>query len=255
MIRSISRTLRFTLFTLVEYARSGRVLVELVASVIFFYIFLRRWTSAPPPSYFFSTVGLFALALSFYSSASIMALGDRPQSYLILARRLGRGSYLLGLYLAVLTVVWGIYGLISLVTALYNPVAELTLGGWLLGTTPLLLNVALLAALLTLMAPMVLPATARLTVLALIAIAFSGSLIGGQTLAGLPGPLVVVLSVLRTIFSTPLLPAFTGFELSISREYGGLAIAIPLAQLSLTLGLLALALYAFARRELIFSGA
>jgi hypothetical protein len=61
--------------------------------------------------------------------------------------------------------------------------------------------------------------------------------------------------VLRAIFSTPLLPAFTGFALSISRDYSGLALAIPIAQLSLTLGLLALALYVFSRREIIFSGA
>ncbi|HNP71419.1 MAG TPA: hypothetical protein PLO33_15665 [Kouleothrix sp.] len=255
MARSLSRTLRFTIFTLVEYTRSGRILVELAATTIFFYIFLRRWTSAPPPNYFFSTVALFELALSFYTSASIMALGDRPQGYLILARRVGRNGYLLGLYLAVLAIAVALYGLISLATALYNPVAGLTLAGWLAGTTPLLLNVALLSALLALMAPMVLPASARLTVLALIAVAFSGSLIGGQTLAGLPGPLVAVLSVLRTIFSTPLLPAFTGFELALSRDYSGLALAIPLAQFSLTLGLLALALYAFARREIIFSGA
>jgi len=115
--------------------------------------------------------------------------------------------------------------------------------------------VALLAAMLTLMAPMVLPAGWRLAMLALIAIAFSGSLIGGQTLAELPVPITTTLNVLRAIFSTPLLPAFTGFALSISRDYSGLALAIPIAQLSLTLGLLALALYVFSRREIIFSGA
>lgn len=254
-MRTVVRTLRFTSFTLIEYARSGRILIELLASVIFFYIFLRRWTSALQPEYFFSVVGLFALALGFYTSASVLALGDRPQGYLVLVRRLGRGGYLLGLYLAVLTVVAGLYGLISAATALYNPVANLSSGGWLLGTLPLLLNVALLAAMLTLMAPMVLPAGWRLAMLALIAIAFSGSLIGGQTLAELPVPITTTLNVLRAIFSTPLLPAFTGFALSISRDYSGLALAIPIAQLSLTLGLLALALYVFSRREIIFSGA
>jgi hypothetical protein len=68
------------------------------------------------------------------------------------------------------------------------------------------------------------------------------------------GPIATALEVLRTIFSTPLLPAFTGFALSLSRDYSGIGVAIPLAQLSLTLSLLALAVYAFARRELIFSG-
>lgn len=255
MMKSFTRTLRFTAFTLVEYARSGRILVELIASVIFFYIFLRRWTSALTPEYFFSTVGLFVLGLTFYTASSVNALGDRPQGYLLLARRLGRGGYLLGLYLAIQAIVWALYGLICLGSAVYNPVVELDLRGWLLGTIPLLLNAALLAALLTLLAPMVMPAAGRLAVLALIAIAFSGGLIGGQTLAELPRALTATLSVLRTLFSTPLLPAFTGFALSVSRDYSGIALAIPLAQLSLTLGLLALATYVFSRREIIFSGA
>jgi len=56
------------------------------------------------------------------------------------------------------------------------------------------------------------------------------------------------------IFSTPLLPAFTGFALAISRDYSGIAFAIPLAQLFLTLGLLTMAVYIFARREIILSG-
>ena len=157
--------------------------------------------------------------------------------------------------LAIQAIVWAIYGLISLATALYNPVVGLDLRGWLLGTVPLLLNATLLGALLMLLAPMVLPPAGRLAVLALIAIAFSGSLIGGQTLAELPSGLTAALSVLRTIFSTPLLPAFTGFALSVSRDYSGIAFAIPLAQLSLTLGLLAMAAYIFSRREIIFSGA
>ena len=251
---SLIRTLRFTGFTLVEYARSGRFLIELLAGVIFLYIFLRRWTSAPLPEYFFSTTSLFVLALTFYSTSSALGLGDRPQGYLLLVRRLGRGGYLLGFYLAAQMIVWAIYGLISLVMAIYNPIQGLNVGGWLLGSIPLLLNAALLGALLTLLAPTVLPATARLAVLALVAIAFSGGLIGGQTLADLPRPVTAAINIARTIFSTPLLPAFTGFALSISRDYSGIAFAIPLAQLFLTLSLLTMAVYVFARREIILSG-
>ncbi len=118
---------------------------------------------------------------------------------------------------------------------------------------PLLLNVALLGALLTLLSPMVLAAGWRLAILALVAIAFSGNLLGGVVMQQL-GSLATALEVLRTIFSTPLLPAFTGFALSVSRDYSGIGFVIPLAQLSLTLSLLALALYAFTRHELIFSG-
>ena len=250
---ALVRTIRFSAFTLVEYARSGRILVELIAGVVFFYIFLRRWTSAPTPEYFFSTVGLFELALTFYTASSINAMGDRPQGYLVLARRLGRGGYLVGLYLAVQTLVWAIYGAISLATALYNPVAGLDLLDWLRGTLPLLLNLTLLGALLILFAPMVLTPASRLAVLGLIAVAFSGGLIGGQTLTELPSAVVTALGVLRTIFSAPLLPAFTGFALSVSRNYEGISFAIPLSQLSLTLGLLSLAVYVFSRREIIFS--
>jgi len=248
------RTLRFVGFTLVEYARSGRILIELLAGVIFFYIFLRRWTSLPLPEYFFETTSLFALALTFYSTSSMLGLGDRPQGYLLLVRRLGRGGYLLGFYLAAQVIVWGVYWLISLVMALYNPIQGLDLRGWLLGSLPLLLNTALLGALLTLLTPIVLPATGRLVVLAVVAIAFSGGLIGGQTLADLPAPVTAAINISRTIFSTPLLPAFTGFALSISRDYSGIAFAIPLAQLFLTLGLLTMAVYVFARREVILSG-
>jgi len=46
-LKTFTRTFRFVGFTLVEYARSGRILVELLAGMIFFYIFLRRWTSLP----------------------------------------------------------------------------------------------------------------------------------------------------------------------------------------------------------------
>lgn len=252
-MNAISRTLRFVGFTLVEYARSGRILIELLAGVAFFYIFFRRWSSPPPPDYFFSYTGLFTLALTFYTLSSILGLGDRPQSYVLLVRRLGRGGYLIGLYLAAVLVILAMYGLISLGVAIYNPVSDLGLGGWLLGTTPLLLNVALLGALLTLLTPMVLTSGWRLAVLALVAIAFSGNLIGGPTLVRL-GPLADVLGVLRAIFSTPLLPAFTGFALSLTRDYSGLSAAILLSQLSLAVGLLGLAVYVFSRRELIFSG-
>jgi hypothetical protein len=249
------RTVRFAAFTLVEYARSGRILIDLLAGVIFFYLFLRRFDSSPTSEYFFSINSLFTLGLSFYTASAIMGLGDRPQGYLILSRRLGRGGYVLGLYLALLAVVWGIYALVSLATTIYNPVEGLDARGWLQGSLPLLLNVALLNALLTLLAPMVLPATGRLAVLALVAIAFSGNLISGQTLAGLPSSLTTAISVLRTIFSTPLLPAFTGFSLAVNRQYDTVAYAILFAQLSLTLGLLSLAVYVFLRREIIFNGA
>lgn len=248
-------TLRFAAFTLVEYVRSGRVLVESIATASVYYVFFRRWTTPMPAEYFFATAAVFALALTFYSASAIYGLGDRPQSYVVLARGLSRASYLLGLYLAVLAVVGACYGATCLAVAILNPVAGLTVGGWALGTLPLLLNVALLSALLLLLAPMVLSTGWRLAILAFVALAFSGTLIGGPTMATLPPAVATALDVIRTLFSAPLLPAFTGFALAVERDYAGAAALIPVSQLSLTLGLLALAIYTFRRRELIFSGA
>lgn len=206
------------------------------------------------PEYFFSTVNLFTLGLTVYTGSSILALGDRPAGYVTLARRLGRGPYLLGLYLAVLAVSWGVYGAICLLVAFTNPIRGLGVIGWALGTIPLLLNVALLAAFLTLLTPIVLPAPWRLAVLALVALAFSGSLIGGAALSSLPESVAIALDVMRTILSTPLLPAFTGFAISVSRDYSGASAAVPVAQLFLVIGLLAFAVYSFAKREIVFSG-
>src|SRR5262245_8552820 len=112
-MQSITRTLRFVAFTLVEYARSGRILVEFLATMVFFYLFFRRSTSPMQGGYFFSAASLFTLALSFYTTSAMMGLGDRPQGYVLLVRRLSRASYLIGLYLAALAIIAGLYGLLS----------------------------------------------------------------------------------------------------------------------------------------------
>ncbi|MEM8534641.1 MAG: hypothetical protein AAGF95_27610 [Chloroflexota bacterium] len=245
------RIFHFVLFTLTEYIRSGRILVEIIAAAAVFYIFFLRYTVQA--DYFFSTAGVLVLILTFYTTSVILGLGDRPQGYVLLVRKLGRGGYLLGLYLAAFIVEMGFYGIISLATALLNPAVDLDIRGWVLGTIPLALNVALLGALLMLLTPIVLTASWRLVVLAVVALAFSGNLIGGPILNVLWEPIRVALDVSRTIFSTPLLPAFTGFSLSVTRDYSNFNIAIPFAQLSLTLSLIALSMYAFSKRDIIFS--
>lgn len=252
-MNALVRTCWFAVFTLSEYLRSGRIVVEVLATAAAYYLFFRRWTMPMTPEYFFSTAGLLMLGLTVYTGSTILALGDRSVGYVTLARRLGRGPYLLGLYLAVLAVSWSVYGAICLLIVLTNPIGGLGFVGWVLGTIPLLLNLALLAAFLTLLTPIVLPAPWRLAVLALVALAFSGSLIGGATLSSLPAPVAVALDVMRTILSTPLLPAFTGYAISVSRDYNGASAAVPLAQLFLVIGLLALAVYSFAKREIVFS--
>lgn len=250
-MRALLQALQFATFTLTEYARSGRILIELLACAGCMLVFFRPEDLPPPPEYFFSIAGTFTLALCFYSASAILSLGDRPQSYVLLAHGLSRSGYLVGLYAAVVGVVAAAYGILSLAVAAFNPVAGLDVRGWLLGTLPLLLNVALLAALLMLLAPMVLTVGWRLVTLALVAIAFSGSLISGTTMASMPAQLSTTLAVLRTILSAPLLPAFTGFALAVSRDYSGISAIVPLAQAALAAALLALALGVFARRELV----
>lgn len=245
-MRVIRRTLVFTGFTLLEYGRSGRVLVELLATVAFFYIFFRRGGTPLSAEQFFSNSSLFTLALTLYAASSLLGMGDRPQGYVVLARRLGRSSYLLGFYLSVLVVVLGAYGLISLACALLNQPTGLNAAQWLLGSAPLALNVALATALLLLLSSLVLPAGWRLVVLGFLALAFSSNLLTNTIL----GPLV---EPLRTVLAAPLLPAFAGFELAVTRNYSAFSVALLAAQLMTCLGLLLLAFYAFGRRNLLFS--
>lgn len=240
----------YALFTVAEYARSGRILLEVVLTMACMLVFFRG-ASPPSAEYFFSIAATFSLLLCAYSASTILAMGDRPHGYVLMAHGLSRKAYVLGLFLASIIVVLSAYGLLSASVALINPVEALDMRGWLAGTLPLMLNVMLIAALLTLVAPFVLPMAWRLVLLALVAIAFSGNLLSGPTLAALPTPLASILDVLRTIFSTPLLPAFTGFALSVSRDYSGISAIVPLSQLLLVLGILGLALWQFSRREML----
>jgi hypothetical protein len=253
-MRALIRLLQFTGFTLLEYLRSGRILVEMIAAVAFFYIFLtRRSDRSIDAEQLFTLTGLFSLALTLYTMSALLGLGDRPQGYVLLVRQLGRGSYLLGFYLAALVVVSGIYGLECIGVALTNRPDDLDLSGWLLGTLPLLLNVAMLAALLLMLSSLVFSPGWRLTVLGLIALAFSGNLINGPLLRSLPQGVQSALTAVQTVLSWPLVPPFSGFALSVSREYGTSGLVIVVAQASLVAALLGLALYAFSRRELIFT--
>jgi hypothetical protein len=253
-MRTLLQAMQFAAFTFSEYARSGRALIEVAAAAGCTLVFFRPESGLPPTAeYFFSIAGIFALLLCLYSASAIFTLGDRPPTYVLLAHGLRRSAYLLGLYVTVTGVVAGSYGLLCLAIAIVNPVAGLDVRGWILGSIPLLLNVALLAALLTLLTPMVLTSGWRLTALALVAITFSGNLISGPTMATLQEPLPTVLKVLQTILGAPLLPAFTGFALAVSRDYSGIMAAVPFGQIGLTLALLLLALVVFARREIIFS--
>lgn len=243
--------LRFTGFTLLEYLRSGRVAIELIAVLATWFIFLRRPMEA---EYFFSVAGVFTPALTLYTMAAFIGLGDRPQGYVLLSRGVGRVAYVLGLFLAACVVVAGAYGLICLITASFNQASDLTLGGWVLGTLPLLLNIGLLAALMLMLSPLVFPAGWRLFVLGMIALAFSSNFIGGTLLERMPDALRALLRAVQALLGGPLVPAFYGFQLAVTRDYGtATAYANLLAQASLLISLLGLSVYAFSRRDLIFS--
>ncbi|NTU83967.1 MAG: hypothetical protein HGA45_32115 [Chloroflexales bacterium] len=245
------RLLRFTGFSLLEYLRSGRVAIEIIAVLSVYAIFFRRPMNA---EYFFSVCGIFTPAITLYTMASFIGLGDRPQGYVLLSRGVGRAIYLLGLFLAAVVIVAGAYGLACLLVAFSNRPTDLEIVGWLLGTLPLLLNIGLLASLMLMLSPLVFPTSWRLFVLGMIALAFSSNFIGGQLLEALPEAVRALLRALQALLGGPLVPAFYGFQLAVTRDYSTpTAFANLLAQASLLLSLLGLSIYAFARRDLIFS--
>lgn len=241
-------------FTLIEYLRSGRVLIEGAATVAFYLVFLRGGEAGVSAEQFFTRVGIFTLVLAIYTMSNMAGLGDRPQGYVLLSRRMGRPEYLLGLYASGLVVLLSSYGLLSLATAGISRFADLSPLDWLLGTLPLTLNIGLLGALVMMLSPLVLSASWRLFVLGMIALAFSGNFWGRAALDSLWPIVRTLLDSLQTILSWPMVPAFSGFTLAVSRDYSGSAPAILIAQAALIVVLLSLAIHIFLRRELILSG-
>jgi ABC-type transport system involved in multi-copper enzyme maturation permease subunit len=248
------RTLRFAGFTLMEYLRSGRVAIELIITLAVYFVFLRRVSQVMTAEYFFSVLGIFTPLLTLYTMSVMIGLGDRPQGYVVISRGVSRAGYLLGLFLAACTIVAGAYGLLCIAVALLNRPPDLGFGGWILGTLPLMLNIGLLAALLLMLSPLVFATGWRLFVLGLIALAFSSNFIGGMLFESLDSWVRSLLRALQALLGGPLVPAFYGFQLAVSRDYSSTtAIANLFAQFFLLLALLGLAIYAFSRRDLIFS--
>ncbi|NTV62213.1 MAG: hypothetical protein HGA65_01580 [Oscillochloris sp.] len=249
------RTLRFTGFTLLDYIRSGRVALEVIATLVVFFVFLRRVSNVSMNAeYFFSVTGVYTPILTLYTTAAFIGIGDRPQGYVLLSRGLSRGSYLLGIFLSALAIVAGSFGILSLMAALFNRPLDLDLVGWLSGALPLLLNVGLLSALMIMLSPLVFPTGWRLFVLGLIALAFSSNFIGGPIFESLPDLVRSLLRAAQSLLGGPLVPAFYGFQLAVTRDYAtGTAVANIFAQISLLISFLGLAIYSFSRRDLIFS--
>lgn len=244
-------------FFLLEYLRSGRFLLELSLVIACFVVFLRPTGTPIRADNFFTVSALFGPVLAVLITGAIIGLGDRPQAYIILAHNVSRGVYLISLFCAACSAVLIMYGMLCLLVALFNPVAELDLIKWFLATLPLSLNIGLISILTLLLSPLILGTGWRLFVLALIALALSSNVIGGPLLNQLEeiNPfLITLLRAVQTLLSGPLVPIFYGYQLSIIGNFDNAsAWANLLAQGSLLLAFLGLAHYAFNRRDLIFS--
>ncbi|MDP9314493.1 MAG: hypothetical protein M3R24_27050 [Chloroflexota bacterium] len=244
---ALRRILTFTHFTFTEYVRSGRIIIEIVATMLFWALFLRQYPV--DLSQFFSLTGIFTLLLTLYTTSSLLSLGERPQGYTIVTRPLGRHGYLLSHYFVALLVVIMMFVLITFITVLYDQLVfkagyTFGLGEVLKGALPLLLNVALLSSLMVLLSSLVLTNILRLVVLAILAIALYSQ-------AWHLSPIFPTIQPLQSLFSWPLYPAIAGFKLATTREFVGGARYIPLAQLALTVLLISLALSSFKRRDII----
>jgi hypothetical protein len=229
-------------FTLTDYLRSGRIIIELVASVLFWGLFLRDRILGMEQ--FFSLTGIFTLLMALYTTAALLSIGERPQGYVILTRPLGRSGYLLGLYLSALIIVCTMFVLVSGLTIVFNRPFDFIWRDLLRSAVPLLLNVALLSSLVVLLSALVLPNVLRLALLAVLAVALYSQ-------AWHLSPVYQFIEPLQSLFSWPIYPAMAGFKLATSRDWSTGAIYIPLAQLALVVLLLSLALIAFKRRDVI----
>ncbi len=241
----LNRIWTFIRFTLTEYIGSGRILVELVATVAFWTLFFRdRGLTPTTTEQFFSLSGLFTLLLTLYSAASLMGLGERPQNYLVLTRPLGRTGYLLGLYLTIVIVIWLMFGLLAGLTLVFNRPLDFAWIELLKGAVPLLFNVALLASLMLLLSSLVLSNSLRLLILALLAIALYSQ-------AWHLWPFFRFIEPIQSLLGWLIYPPLRGFQIAVTRDFSGSNIFVHIAQFILTLLLLLLALVAFRQRDVI----
>ncbi len=233
--------------TIAEYLRSLRWLVEFGLAALAYVLYFRQ--PGLDAQGFTTGLHLFGGICVAVAAQGIYAMADREQGMLLLTRRIGRSGYLLAHLLTVVIIAIAGCGLLSAAVALTAPVAGLTLADWGFAVLPLVLNIVLLAAMVLLLTPLVLAPGWRLLILLAAMLAFSGTLIGGQTLAALPAPLVLLLDVLRTIFAVPLLPFFSGYEIGVTGDRANAPVLLATQSL-MALGLVALVLTIFARRDL-----
>lgn len=239
------RLLIFVRFTLAEHIRSGRILIELGATTAFWAVFLRSSLSSPlTMDVFFSLGSMFTLLLTFYTTSALLNVAERPQGYLLLTRPLGRRGYLLGFYIVAILVAVLMFLLLTVMTFLFNRPLDWSVAEWIKGSVPLVLNIALGAALMTLMSSLVLPNGLRLLVLGLLAVTLYSQTFHLRSFFRFIQPIQSALSWL-------IVPPLRAYRLATTRLFESSDLFVLLGQIGLIAALLGLALWAFSRRNII----
>lgn len=239
------RIATFARFAFAEHIRSGRILIELAGTVAFWTVFFRDRGLAPLTlDVFFSLASIFALLLTLYTSSTLLSVGERPQGYLLLTRPLGRHGYLLGLYLVACFVALLMFAALTTLTWLFNRPLDFSMLELAKGSLPLVLNIALAAALMTLMSALVLPNVLRLGILAILAITLYS-----QTWH--LSPVFRYIQPIQSILSWLIYPPLRAFRLASTRDFGATDVYVFAGQIVLTSILLGLALFSFSRRDVI----
>jgi len=239
------RLVTFVRFLFVEHVRSGRILVELGGTIAFWTVFFRNRGPAPLQlDVFFSLSSIWMLLLTFYTASALLGVAERPQGYLLLTRPLGRRGYLLGFYVVAVMVALLMYALITLLTVVINRPLDWSVIEWAKGSVPLVLNIGLVAALMTLMSSLVLRNSQRLVVLALLAVILYSQTFHLRSFFRFIQPIQSALSWL-------IVPPLRAYQLATTRVFESTDLFVLLGQIGLTAVLLGLALWAFSHRSVI----
>lgn len=239
------RLVTFVRFLFAEHVRSGRILVELGATTAFWAVFLRSSLSSPLTlDVFFSTASIFTLLLTFYTASALLGIAERPQGYLLLTRPLGRRGYLLGFYIVAVIVALLMYALLTVLTFIFNRPLDWSVIEWAKGSLPLVLNIGLVAALMTLMSSLVLRNSQRLAVLAVLAVTLYSQTFHLRSFYRFIQPVQSALSWL-------IVPPLRAYRLATTRVFESTDLFVLLGQIGLTAVLLGTALWAFNRRSVV----
>lgn len=255
MIAWMNRVGNLTLFLLDDYRRSWKFLVELAGLVIVIWVFFwPRSTRGLEGEQFFTITGIFLLVQSAYTCGVFAMSGRNPRALLFLTRKVGKDGFMASLFAASLAMSTTVFAILTTCVFLLNWVMGqqilMTPGGWVRGTLPLALNVAMIQAFVLLVSPSVLPAWPRIAILGFLAVTATPDL---RHVASQPA-LEVLMNVLYGLGALLLTPLLSGLSLSISMRYGDGSLSILLWQGIDAALLLGTALAIFSRREFAVRG-